>query len=181
MSRKGKALIPLTKGIEVKLNGSTLTVKGPKGTLSREMLPGIHVVIQPDHLQVNLAEGHEDMNNFHGLYRSLINNMVVGAAQGFTKKLEMQGVGYRAAVQGQLLDLQVGYSHPTKVPIPKGVTVTVEKNTMITITGSDPQQIGQFAAQVRAVRPPEPYQGKGIRYVGEYVRKKAGKAAAAKK
>lgn len=97
------------------------------------------------------------------------------------QKLEMIGVGYRAAVQGQLLDLQVGFSHPTKVPIPKGVQVTVDKNTMIIVTGSDPQQIGQFAAQVRSIRPPEPYQGKGIRYEGEYVRKKAGKAAAAKK
>lgn len=181
MSRKGKAPIPLSKGVEVKLSGSNLTVKGPKGTLTRELIPGIEVDIQSDHLQVNLASGHEDMNNFYGLYRSLINNMVLGATQGFTKKLEMIGVGYRAAVQGQLLDLQVGFSHPTKVPIPKGVQVTVDKNTTIIVTGSDPQQIGQFAAQVRSIRPPEPYQGKGIRYVGEYVRKKAGKAAAAKK
>lgn len=181
MSRKGKAPIHLAKGVEVKLSGSTLTVKGPKATLTREIIPGIEVVIEKEHVQVNLANGHEDMNNFHGLYRSLINNMVLGASEGFTKKLEMIGVGYRAAVQGQLLDLQVGFSHPTKVPIPKGVNVVVEKNTMIIVTGSDPQQIGQFAAQVRSIRPPEPYQGKGIRYVGEYVRKKAGKAAAAKK
>lgn len=181
MSRKGNAPIPLAKGVEVKLSGSTLTVKGPKGTLNREILPGIVVVIEKDHLQINLADGHEDMGNFHGLYRSLINNMVVGSSQGFVKKLEMIGVGYRAAVQGQLLDLQVGYSHPTKVPIPQGVHVLVEKNTTIIVSGVDSQQIGQFAAQVRAIRPPEPYQGKGIRYVGEYVRKKAGKAAAAKK
>jgi len=181
MSRKGKAPIPLAKGVEVKLNGSTLTVKGPKGTLTREIVPGIEVVIENDHLQINLAKGHEDMNNFHGLYRSLMNNMVVGSSQGFSKKLEMIGVGYRAAVQGQLLDLQVGYSHPTKLPIPQGLSVTVEKNTTIIITGSDPQQIGQFAAQVRSTRPPEPYQGKGIRYEGEYVRKKAGKSASAKK
>jgi large subunit ribosomal protein L6 len=181
MSRKGNAPIPLDKGVEVKLQGSTLTVKGTKGTLTREIITGIEVIIEKDHLQIKLATGHEDMNNYHGLYRSLINNMVVGATQGFTKKLEMIGVGYRAAVQGPLLDLQVGFSHPTKVPIPQGVSVTVEKNTTIIVTGSDPQQIGQFAAQVRAIRPPEPYQGKGIRYVGEYVRKKAGKSAAAKK
>ncbi len=181
MSRKGKAPIPLAKGVEVTLSGSTLTVKGPKATLTREIIPGIEVIVENDHLQINLAAGHENMNNYHGLYRSLINNMVLGVAQGFTKKLEMIGVGYRAAVQGQLLDLQVGFSHPTKVSIPKGVSVTVEKNTTIIVTGSDSQQIGQFAAQVRAIRPPEPYQGKGIRYVGEYVRKKAGKAAAAKK
>lgn len=181
MSRKGNAPIPLAKGMEVKLSGSTLTVKGSKATLTREIIKGIDVVVENDHLQIKLAPGHEEMNNYHGLYRSLINNMVIGASQGFTKKLEMIGVGYRAAVQGQMLDLQVGFSHPTKIPIPKGVQVTVEKNTTIIVTGSDPQVIGQFAAQVRAVRPPEPYQGKGIRYEGEYVRKKAGKAAAAKK
>lgn len=181
MSRKGKAPIPLAKGVEVKLSGSTLSVKGPKGTLTREIIPEIELIIETDRLLVNLAAGHEDMSNYHGLYRSLISNMVQGISQGFTRKLEMIGVGYRAAVQGQMLDLQVGYSHPTKVPIPKGVQVTVEKNTTIIVTGSDAQQIGQFAAQVRSIRPPEPYQGKGIRYEGEYVRKKAGKAAAAKK
>ncbi|MBS4165553.1 MULTISPECIES: 50S ribosomal protein L6 [unclassified Neochlamydia] len=181
MSRKGKAPIPLIKGIEVKLEDSTLTVKGPKGTLTREIISGIELVIENDHLQVNLASGYEKMSNYHGLYRSLINNMVVGLSQGFTKKLEMIGVGYRAVVQGQLLDLQVGYSHPTKLTIPEGLQVAVEKNTTIVISGSDPQQIGQFAAQVRAIRPPEPYQGKGIRYAGEYVRKKAGKSASAKK
>ena len=181
MSRKGKAPIPLAKGVEIKLNGSTLTVKGPKGTLTREIVPGIDVVVEKEQVLVSLASGHEDKNNYHGLYRSLINNMVIGTSAGFTKKLEMIGVGYRAAVQGQLLDLQVGYSHPTKVAIPQGVQVTVEKNTTIIVTGSDLQQIGQFAAQVRSVRPPEPYQGKGIRYQGEYVRKKAGKSASAKK
>jgi len=139
------------------------------------------VVIEKDHLQVNLATGHEDMDNYHGLYRTLIYNMVVGTTLGFKKKLEMIGVGYRAAVQGQLLDLQVGFSHPTKLPIPTGIQVTVDKNTSIVVTGMDSQQIGQFAAQVRAIRPPEPYQGKGIRYEGEYVRKKAGKSASAKK
>lgn len=181
MSRKGNAPITLPKGVEAKLNGSTLTIKGPKATLNREIIPGIVVAIEGDQIKVSLAPGHEDLNNFHGLYRSLINNMVIGAGKGFTKKLEMIGVGYRAAVQGQMLDLQVGFSHPTKLPIPSGIQVAIEKNTMITVSGSDPQQIGQFAAQVRATRPPEPYQGKGIRYEGEYVRKKAGKAAAAKK
>ncbi len=181
MSRKGKAPIPLVKGVEAKLSGSTLSIKGPKGTLTREIIPEIEIVIEKDQLLVNLAAGYEDMGHYHGLYRTLINNMVLGTTQGFTKKLEMIGVGYRAAVQGQLLDIQVGLSHPTKVVIPKGVQVTVDKNTTIIVTGSDSQQIGQFAAQVRAIRPPEPYQGKGIRYEGEYVRKKAGKAAAAKK
>lgn len=181
MSRKGKAPIPLAKGVEVKLNGTTLTVKGPKVTLTREIAKCIEVVIENDQILVNLLPGHEHEDNFHGLYRSLINNMVIGTSTGFTKKLEMIGVGYRAAVQGPLLDLQVGLSHPTKLTIPQGVSVVVEKNSSIIITGADLQQIGQFAAQIRAIRPPEPYQGKGIRYVGEYVRRKAGKAAASKK
>lgn len=181
MSRKGKAPIPLAKGVEVKLNGSNITVKGPKGTLSREILKGIEVVVENDQILINLLPGHEDKGNFHGLFRSLVNNMVIGTSTGFTKKLEMIGVGYRAAVQGQLLDLQVGFSHPTKVQIPEGVQVVVEKNTAIIVTGADLQKIGQFAAEVRSVRPPEPYQGKGIRYSGEYVRKKAGKSASAKK
>ncbi len=181
MSRKGKLPIPLPKGVEVKLAGSTLTVKGPKGTMKHELMPGIQVQIEPSQLVVGLFEGHEEKGNFHGLYRAIVLNMVEGTSKGFERKLEMIGVGYRAAVQGHNLDLQIGYSHPTKIPIPEGIQVKVDKNTAITVTGIDKQKIGQFAATVRAVRPPEPYQGKGIRYEGEYVRKKAGKAAAAKK
>lgn len=180
MSRKGKLPIPLPKGVELKVSGNQLTVKGPKGTLSQELIPAIEVKVEGNEVIVGLTQGHEDEGHFHGLYRSIINNMVQGTAQGFERKLEMIGVGYRAAVQGQLLDLQIGFSHPTKLPIPEGVNVKVEKNTNIQITGIDKQKIGQFAATVRAVRPPEPYQGKGIRYEGEYVRKKAGKAAAKK-
>jgi len=180
MSRKGKLPIPLPKGVEVKLTTSEVQVKGPKGTLHQALVPGIRLEVLPDRLQVHLEEGHEDKGHFFGLYRSLINNMVVGTTVGFLKELEMIGVGYRAAVQGQLLDLQIGFSHPTKLEIPQGLQVKVEKNTTITITGSDKQVVGQFAASVRAIRPPEPYQGKGIRYKGEFVRKKAGKAAAKK-
>lgn len=180
MSRKGKLPIPLPKGVELKVSGNQLTVKGPKGTLSQELIPAIEVKVEGNEVIVGLTQGHEDEGHFHGLYRSIINNMVQGTAQGFERKLEMIGVGYRAAVQGQLLDLQIGFSHPTKLPIPEGVNVKVEKNTNIQISGIDKQKIGQFAATVRAVRPPEPYQGKGIRYEGEYVRKKAGKAAAKK-
>lgn len=180
MSRKGKLPIPLPKGVELKVSGNQLTVKGPKGTLSQELIPAIEVKVEGNEVIVGLTQGHEDDGHFHGLYRSIVNNMVQGTAQGFERKLEMIGVGYRAAVQGQLLDLQIGFSHPTKLPIPEGVSVKVEKNTNIQISGIDKQKIGQFAATVRAVRPPEPYQGKGIRYEGEYVRKKAGKAAAKK-
>lgn len=180
MSRKGKLPIPIPKGIEVKISEREISVKGPKGTLHHALIDGIDVRIDGTEIIVSLDETHQDAGNFHGLYRSIINNMVLGASQGFEKKLEMIGVGYRAAVQGHLLDLQIGLSHPMKLPIPEGVIVRVDKNTLICISGSDKQKIGQFAASIRAKKPPEPYQGKGIRYEGEYVRKKAGKAAAKK-
>lgn len=181
MSRKGIQPIALPKGVEVKADGATITVKGPKGTLQQEVRKGINVKIEGDTIVVALDEAHADQGNFWGLYRSLIANMVTGVTQGFETKLEMIGVGYRAAVQGPLLDLQLGLSHPMKLQIPEGITVKVEKNTAITIAGSNKQQVGQFAAEIRSIRPPEPYQGKGIRYSGEYVRKKAGKAAAKSK
>lgn len=181
MSRKGKLPIPLPKGVEVKVSGSEVTVKGPKGTLHQKLHPAIVVKVAGDHVNVELNEKYSDLGNQHGLFRSIIQNMVQGTTQGFETKLEMIGVGYRAAVQGNMLDLQIGLSHPTKLPIPQGITVKVDKNTQISITGSDKQMVGQFAATIRSKKPPEPYQGKGIRYEGEYVRKKAGKAAAAKK
>lgn len=180
MSRKGKLPIALPKGIEVKVTPNDIQVKGPKGTLHHALLPGIDVVVDKDQIVVGLKENHEDEGNFHGLYRSIIQNMVDGASKGFERKLEMIGVGYRAAVQGQVLDLQIGLSHPTKLAIPAGVAVKVEKNTSIIINGADKRLVGQFAATIRSKKPPEPYQGKGIRYEGEYVRKKAGKAAAKK-
>lgn len=181
MSRKGKFPIPLPKGVEVKVTNSRVLVKGPKGSLERDLYPGLTLKQDGSNLHVLCESEDKEMSKFHGLYRSLINNMVLGTANGFEKKLEMIGVGYRAAVQGQLLDISIGFSHPVKLPIPKGVTVKIEKGTNLSITGADKQEVGQFAASVRAVRPPEPYQGKGIRYSGEYVRKKAGKAAAAAK
>lgn len=181
MSRKGKMPIDIPNGIEVKVGDKKISVKGPKGTLHHELVSQVNVRVDKSVIHVELSDAHQDAGNFHGLYRSIINNMVQGAANGFTKKLEMIGVGYRAAVQGQLLDLQIGFSHPTKLNIPEGLQVSVIKNTVIVITGADLQKIGQFAANVRSVRPPEPYQGKGIRYENEYVRKKAGKAAASKK
>lgn len=180
MSRKGKLPIPLPKGVEINANPTEVTVKGPKGTLHQNLVKGIHVTVKDDHVHVELSEGYEDYGQFHGLYRTLISNMVDGSTKGFIKELEMIGVGYRAAVSGHHLDLQIGLSHPTKISIPEGVQVKVEKNTQIQVSGIDKQKVGQFAASVRAARPPEPYQGKGIRYKGEYVRKKAGKAAAKK-
>lgn len=180
MSRKGKLPIPLPKGVEVKVSDSEVLVKGPKGSLQQELVSGIQVNVEGNQVVVALKDEESDLNHFHGLYRALIQNMVTGTAEGFEKRLEMIGVGYRAAVQGDLLDLQLGFSHPTKLPIPKGLTVKVEKNTLIIVSGFDKHLVGQFAAVIRSKRPPEPYQGKGIRYVGEYVRKKAGKAAAKK-
>lgn len=180
MSRKGKLPIPLPSGVEVKVSDTEVSVKGPKGILKQKLVPGVNVKVQGNEVLVSLADEEADLAHYHGLYRTLIHNMVVGTTEGFEKKLEMIGVGYRAAIQGDLLDLQLGFSHPTKLPIPKGITVKVDKNTQITLTGFDKHLIGQFAATIRSQRPPEPYQGKGIRYVGEYVRKKAGKAAAKK-
>jgi large subunit ribosomal protein L6 len=176
MSRKAKVPIEMPKGVEIKLAGTTLSVKGPKGTLTQELMKGIQVKAEEGKIAVTQDESYSDESNFLGLYWAIISNMVHGVSKGFERKLEMVGVGYRAAVQGKLLDLQIGFSHPTKLPIPEGITVAVDKNTTITITGIDKQRVGQFAADVRSKRKPEPYQGKGIRYQGEYVRKKAGKA-----
>jgi large subunit ribosomal protein L6 len=183
MSRKGNLPIDLPKGVEVKVSGLKISIKGPKGSLHQEIHDGLVVLVEGNQVHVSIAETSldQDMGRFHGLFRTLLSNMVQGVTQGFEKQLEMIGVGYRAAVQGRLLDLQIGFSHPTKLPIPEGITVTVEKGTLINIKGINKQEVGQFAAFTRAQRKPEVYQGKGIRYVGEYVRKKAGKSAATKK
>lgn len=177
MSRKGKMPIPLPKGVEVKVNGKIVVVKGPKGSLTQEISDGIKVNQENDQIEVSLDKKFEDEKALHGLYRSLIANMVQGVKEGFQKKLEMVGVGYRASVQGRSLNLLIGLSHPTLIPIPDGIEIAVEKNTLITITGFDKQRVGQFAADIRARKPPEPYKGKGIRYQDEYVRRKAGKTA----
>ena len=179
MSRKGKQPIHLPKGVEVKVADQTVHVKGPKGSLQHVLHQGILINVEDGNAYVKLAPDYQKQDDWHGLYWAIVHNMVVGASAGFEKKLELVGIGYRAVVSGHFLELQIGLSHPTKVSIPEGVVVKVEK-TSITITGIDKQKVGQFAATVRALKPPEPYQGKGIRYANEYVRKKAGKAAAAK-
>ncbi len=181
MSRIGKAPIPLPKGVEVMVVNGVVTVKGPKGTLQYTLISGIEVKVEGSEIIVSLASDNSTEGKYHGLTRAIIHNMVHGTTQGFETKLEMVGIGYRAAVQGKNLDLQIGRSHPTLIPIPEGIQVKVDKNTAISITGIDKQKVGQFAAEIREIRPPEPYQGKGIRYAGEYVRKKAGKAAATAK
>ncbi|MCE5293894.1 MAG: 50S ribosomal protein L6 [Chlamydiales bacterium] len=177
MSRKGKSPINLPKGVDVQVKENEIIVKGPKGTLQQAMVPGISLAVENGVVTVDVMSEDRALRKFHGLYRALVYNMVVGTTEGFETKLEMIGVGYRAAVQGTILDLQVGNSHPTQLPIPTGISVKVDKNTQISVTGINKQAVGQFAAQIRAHKKPEPYQGKGIRYVGEFVRKKAGKAA----
>ncbi|MCB1111370.1 MAG: 50S ribosomal protein L6 [Chlamydiales bacterium] len=178
MSRKGKLPIPMPKGVEVSVKGTEVSAKGPKGSLSVSVRKDVDITIENGILTVAMTSNKKDTKAFHGLYRSLISNMVHGVSEGFTKTLDMIGVGYRASVKGNNVDLNVGLSHPMLLPIPEGIEVKVEKNTKIIITGADKQKVGQFAADIRSVRPPEPYKGKGIRYTDEYVRRKAGKSAA---
>ncbi len=180
MSRLGKTPIPLPKNVEVKVQGNEVQIKGPKGSLSFRLQEGISVQVEDGKLLVIQKEGVDLPKTVHGFSRASLNNMVVGVSNGFEKKLTLIGVGYRAAVQGSMLDLQLGFSHPTKIPIPSTVKVMVDKSVTISITGTDKKEVGQFAASVRAMKPPEPYKGKGIRYEDEYVRKKAGKAAKGK-
>ena len=180
MSRLGKTPIDVPNGIEIKVDGRKLNVKGPKGDLSLELKEGLSVNVENGKATVEIDDEKKVSGSFHGLYRSLLNNMIIGTSKGFEKKLTLIGVGYRAAVQGSKLDLQLGYSHPVQLDIPKTIQVSVEKSTSITITGADKHTVGQFAAAIRAKKAPEPYKGKGIRYENEYVRKKAGKAAKGK-
>jgi large subunit ribosomal protein L6 len=181
MSKLGKIPITLPKGVEIKTSKEgALQIKGPKGSLQLQLPLGISLKIDGQFVAVERDEKLEPDSAMHGLYRSLLKNSVVGVSDGYEIKLTMIGVGYRANVQGNKLDLQVGFSHPTDVEIPKSIQVTVDKGTMIVIKGIDKQEVGQFAASVRSVKPPEPYKGKGIRYENEYVRKKEGKAAKGK-
>lgn len=180
MSRYGNTPIILEKGVEIKQQAQKLIVKGPKGELSLDVKEGILVAIEETSVFITLDEKSNLPSSYHGLYRSLINNMILGVGKGFEKRLKLIGVGYRAAVSGKNLDLQLGFSHPSVMEIPGGLQVDVEKATTIIIKGIDKQVVGQFAASVRSLRPPEPYKGKGVRYESEYVRKKAGKAAKGK-
>lgn len=180
MSRLSKMKIALPKGTDFKVVNGVAEAKGPKGTTSLKLIKGIGVKIEEGKVQVLCEEKAGLEESFHGLYWSLIRNLIVGASEGFEKRLMLIGVGYRAAVKGNMLDVQVGFSHPTAIEIPKEIKVVVDKNVEIIISGADKHKVGQFAASVRAIKPPEPYKGKGIRYKEEYVRKKAGKAAKAK-
>ena len=176
MSRIGKFPVPIPSAVDVKISGSAVTVKGPKGTLEQALDPRISVELVDDELRLTRVTDDPEARALHGLSRALLANMVEGVTNGFTKELQMVGVGYRAALSGKRLDLQVGFSHPVHMDAPDGVTFEVPEPTKIIVTGIDKQKVGQSAANIRSVRPPEPYKGKGIRYVDEKVRRKAGKA-----
>ncbi len=177
MSRIGKQPIKIPEGVEVKLDNDSIAVKGPKGALELKLDKQIKVEIEDDFIKLTPVKKTEQSSALWGLMRALIANMIKGVLEGFEKKLEIVGVGYRAEAQGENITLNMGFSHPVKLSIPSGITINVEKN-IITVSGIDKQLVGQFAADIRAVKPPEPYKGKGIKYIDEVVRRKAGKKAA---
>jgi large subunit ribosomal protein L6 len=177
MSRIGKAPIPVPGGVDVAISGAHVTVKGPKGTLERELPANITVRQDGEQLLVERPDDQRQNRALHGLVRSLVNNMVVGVTQGFTKELEIVGVGYRATAQGPTaINLALGFSHPVSVTAPDGITFEVPSPNRIVVTGIDKEKVGQVAADIRAWRKPEPYKGKGVRYAGERIIRKAGKA-----
>jgi len=177
MSRIGKNPIPIPAGVTVKIDGNTSTVKGPKGEHKQHIPSGLLFEEKDGMLTVNRSDESKPMIAKHGLVRALIANQVTGVTEGFAKKLEIIGVGYRAAVKGKVLDLQLQFSHPVEYPIPDDISINCPDNTHIEVSGVDKQRVGQVAAEIRAYRKPEPYKGKGIRYEGEQVVRKAGKAA----
>jgi len=179
MSRIGNAPIELSSGIEVSVDGDTVVVKGPKGTLTQTLDPRISVSVEDGVVTVARVDDERESRALHGLSRALIANMVVGVMDGYSKELQAVGVGYRGALKGTNLELQVGFSHPVTIEAPDGITFEVPEPTKFIVSGIDKQLVGQVAANIRSVRPPEPYKGKGIRYVDEYVRRKAGKAGVA--
>ena len=181
MSRIGRKPIVIPAGVEVKVDGNVVSVKGAKGESSYTMNPGLTAAVENGEVVVSRKDDSKEQKSLHGLTRTLIANMVLGNSEGFKKELEILGVGYRAAKQGYDLVMNLGYSHQVVMPEIDGITIEVPAPNKIIISGPDKQKVGQFAAEVREKRPPEPYKGKGIRYVGEYVIRKEGKAGKAKK
>jgi len=175
MSRIGRKPIPIPQGVEVKIEGKVVTVKGPKGVLSHTVPAEIEVTLEDGEIRVHRKSDNKRSKALHGLTRTLIANMVTGVTEGFEKRLEIVGVGYRAQLEGKALRLSLGYSHPVIYPIPEGIEIEVPQPTKIVVRGIDKQKVGQVAAEIRALRKPDSYKGKGIRYEGEVVRLKAGK------
>ncbi|MEJ2580390.1 MAG: 50S ribosomal protein L6 [Acidobacteriota bacterium] len=176
MSRIGKLPIPLPKGVDVSISGDVVNVKGPKGQLQVTILPGITAAVEDGNLNINRADDEPQSRSFHGLTRALLANATTGVSEGWEKKLEIVGIGYRAEGKGKNVIFNLGYSHPIDFAVPDGIEIDVDaKANTVTVKGIDRQQVGQIAAEIRGLRPPEPYKGKGVRYFGERVRTKAGK------
>lgn len=180
MSRIGKKPIAVPAGVEVKIDGSTVTAKGPMGTLTGTFNKNIGIELDGAVINVTRPDDTNQNKALHGLTRTLVHNMVEGVAHGFKKELEINGIGYRAELQGTTLVLTVGYSHKVEMPAPEGIKIELPSQTKIVVSGADKQKVGQFAAEIRGVRPPEPYKGKGIKYVDEHIRRKEGKAGKGK-
>ena len=177
MSRIGRSPIAIPSGVTTKQEGASLLVEGPKGALSLDIPPAVTVRLEGGQLKVERTAEDKRHRAMHGLYRALIANMVHGVSTGFSKELEISGVGYRAQLQGKQISIQAGFSHPVVVALPEGITVEVPKPTSVIVKGADKHLVGQFTANLRRIAPPEPYKGKGIKYAGEVIRRKAGKAA----
>jgi large subunit ribosomal protein L6 len=176
MSRIGKLPIKVPSGVDITCNGQHISIKGKFGTLDNQLPDTLEVEQTAGYLIVSLRNDTRITRSLHGLYRTLLNNMVIGVSEQFQLNLTLQGVGYRAAVQGKSIVLNLGYSHPVEMAIPEGISIEVTKNTLVTLKACDKEQLGRFAAKIRAWRPPEPYKGKGIIYEGEIVKRKAGKS-----
>lgn len=176
MSRIGRLPISVPAGVEVSVDGSVVSVKGPKGSLTQTVAAPITVVVEEGTVQVSRPNDERESRSLHGLTRSLIANMIQGVSEGYTKQLEIVGTGYRVQAKGADLEFALGYSHPVPFSAPEGITLSVEGNNKVSVSGIDKQQVGQVAAKIRSLRLPDPYKGKGVRYAGEQIRRKAGKA-----
>jgi large subunit ribosomal protein L6 len=181
MSRIGKKPVAIPGGVKVEVKEGAVLIEGPKGKLSKALAGRISVEIKDSQVFVNRSGDSKQDKSMHGLYRSLINNMIKGVTDGYVKELEIIGTGYKAAMQGNTLNLQLGYSHPVNFPAPEGIKIECPKPTQIVVRGIDKEKVGEVATEIRAVCPPEPYKGKGIRFQGEYIKKKVGKAQATTK